>query len=54
VYLSNGDEIMIDYKSEGDALNDAFVTVQMFQKFLYFLHAEGMQKLSELLEIGRA
>ena len=37
-----------------DALNDAFVTAQMFQKFLYFLHAEGMQKLSELLEIGRA
>ncbi len=37
-----------------DALNDAFVTAQLFQRFLYFLHAEGMHTLNDLLDIGRA
>jgi len=37
-----------------DALNDAFVTAQLFQRFLYFLHAEGMHTLNELLKVGRA
>ncbi len=37
-----------------DALNDAFVTAQLFQRFLYFLHAESMHTLNDLLDIGRA
>lgn len=37
-----------------DALNDAFVTAQLFQRFLYFLHADGMHTLNDLLDIGRA
>ena len=37
-----------------NALNDAFVTAQLFQKFLYFLHEDGMETLKDLLEIGRA
>ncbi len=37
-----------------DALNDAFVTAQLFQRFLYFLYADGIHTLNELLDIGRA
>lgn len=37
-----------------DALNDAFITAQLFQRFLHFLHADGMHTLNELLNIGRA
>lgn len=37
-----------------NALNDAFITAQLFQKFLYFLHAEGMHTLNDLITIGRA
>jgi len=37
-----------------DALNDAFVTAQLFQRFLYFLRADGMHTLYDLLDIGRA
>ncbi len=37
-----------------DALNDAYITAQLFQKFLHFLHADGMHTLNELLDIGRA
>ncbi len=37
-----------------DALNDAYVTAQLFQRFLYFLHADGMHTLNDLLDIGRA
>ncbi len=37
-----------------DALNDAYVTAQLFQRFLHFLHADGMHTLNELLDIGRA
>ena len=37
-----------------NAMNDAFITAQLFQKFLYFLHAEGMHTLNDLLTIGRA
>ena len=37
-----------------NALNDAFVTAQLFQRFLYFLHADGMHTLNDLLDIGRA
>lgn len=37
-----------------NALNDAFITAQLFQRFLYFLHADGMHTLDELLDIGRA
>jgi DNA polymerase-3 subunit epsilon len=37
-----------------DALYDAFVTAQLFQRYLYFLHADGMHTLNDLLDIGRA
>ena len=37
-----------------DSLNDAYITAQLFQRFLFFLHSEGMEKLGELLDIGRA
>lgn len=37
-----------------NALNDAFITAQLFQKFLYFMRAEGMHTLNDLLTIGRA
>jgi DNA polymerase-3 subunit epsilon len=37
-----------------NALSDSFVTAQLFQKFLYFLHAEGMHGLNEVIKIGRA
>jgi hypothetical protein len=37
-----------------DALKDSFITAQLFQKFLYFLRAEGMNRLDDLLDIGRA
>jgi DNA polymerase-3 subunit epsilon len=37
-----------------DALNDAFVTAQLFQRFLHFLHADGMHTVNDLLDIGRA
>jgi DNA polymerase-3 subunit epsilon len=44
----------ITVEAAHDALGDAFITAQLFQRFLHFLHAEGMQKLSELSKIGRA
>lgn len=44
----------ITINSAHDALKDAFVTAQLFQRFLYFLHAEGMHTLNDLLDIGRA
>jgi len=37
-----------------NAMSDAYITAQLFQKFLFFLHTEGVQKLGELLTIGRA
>lgn len=37
-----------------NALSDAFITAQLFQQFMYFLHAEGMQTLNDLIDIGRA
>jgi DNA polymerase-3 subunit epsilon len=37
-----------------DALNDSFVTAQLFQRFLYFLQEEGVRTLDELLDIGKA
>lgn len=44
----------ITIETAHNALNDAFITAQLFQKFLYFLHAEGIQSLNELLTVGRA
>jgi DNA polymerase III epsilon subunit family exonuclease len=44
----------ITIDSAHNALNDAFVTAQLFQRFLYFLDAEGVQTVGELLDIGRA
>lgn len=37
-----------------NALNDSFITAQLFQRFLYFLQLEGMKNLNDLLDIGRA
>lgn len=37
-----------------NALIDAFITAQLFQRFLYFLNADGVHTLNELLDIGRA
>lgn len=37
-----------------DSLKDAFVTAQLFQKFLYFVQAEGVRTLDDLLDIGSA
>jgi len=37
-----------------NALNDAFITAQLLQKFLHFLKPEGVRTLNDLLDIGRA
>jgi len=37
-----------------NALNDAFITAQLFQKFLYFLHADGVYTLRDLMDVGSA
>jgi len=44
----------ITIDSAHNALNDAYITAQLFQKFLFFLHAEGMHTLNDLLTAGRA
>ncbi|UCH81626.1 MAG: 3'-5' exonuclease [Nitrospiraceae bacterium] len=37
-----------------NALNDAFITAQLLQKFLHFLRPEGIRTLNDLLDIARA
>jgi DNA polymerase-3 subunit epsilon len=37
-----------------NALHDSFITAQLFQKFLYFLRAEGLKSLGEIRDIGSA
>jgi DNA polymerase III epsilon subunit-like protein len=37
-----------------DALNDAFIAAQLFQRFLYFLESSGIVVLRDLIDIGRA
>jgi len=37
-----------------NSLEDAFVTAQLFQKFLYFVQAEGIRTLDDLFDIGSA
>ena len=37
-----------------NSLKDAFITAQLFQKFLYFVQAEGVRTLNDLFDIGRA
>ena len=37
-----------------NALNDAFMTAQLLQKFLHFLKPEGVRTLNDLLDIARA
>ena len=44
----------ITIDSAHNALNDAFITAQLFQRFLYFLQAEGIRTLDDLLDIGSA
>ncbi len=44
----------ITIDSTHNALNDAFITAQLFQRFLYFLKADGVLTLNELFDIGRA
>jgi DNA polymerase III epsilon subunit family exonuclease len=52
--FSIADRYGIPVDTAHDALNDAFITAQLLQRFLFFLDAEGIQKLNELQEIGRA
>ncbi len=40
--------------SAHNALNDAFITAQLLQKFLHFLQPEGIKTLHDLLDIARA
>jgi len=44
----------IEVDSFHNALNDAFITAQLFQRFKYFLDASGVDTLSELLDIAKA
>ena len=44
----------IPIDSAHNALSDAYITAQLFQKFLYFLHADGVETVDELFDIGRA
>jgi DNA polymerase-3 subunit epsilon len=37
-----------------NALYDAFITAQLFQRFLHFLEPHGIRTLNDLLDIGRA
>lgn len=37
-----------------NALYDAFITAQLFQRFLHFLEPHGINTLNDLLDIGRA
>jgi len=37
-----------------NALNDAYITAQLFQRFLYFMGSSGIRTLRELMDIGRA
>ncbi len=37
-----------------NALNDAFMTAQLLQKFLHFLKPEGLRTLNDLLDIAKA
>ena len=37
-----------------NALNDAFITAQLLQKFLHFASPEGIKTLNDLLDIARA
>jgi DNA polymerase-3 subunit epsilon len=44
----------ITIDSTHNALSDAFITAQLFQRFLYFLKADGVNTLNELFDIGKA
>ncbi len=44
----------IEVDTAHDALNDAFIAAQLFQRFLYFLEAGGIVELRDLIDIGRA
>lgn len=44
----------IAIESTHNALNDALMTALLFQRFIYFLCAEGINTLGELLDVGRA
>lgn len=43
----------VDVLTAHDALGDAYVTAQLFQRFLYFLKDAGVCCMSELQDIGR-
>lgn len=40
--------------SAHNALNDAFITAQLLQRFIYFFKSQGINTLRDLLDIGRA
>jgi DNA polymerase-3 subunit epsilon len=44
----------ITIDSTHNALGDAFITAQLFQRFLPFLYEEGITTLSDLLDVGKA
>lgn len=37
-----------------NALSDAFITAQLFQRFICFFESQGLRTLGDLLDIGRA
>jgi len=50
--IANRCGITID--STHNALNDAFITAQLFQRFIYYLEEGGIHSLKDLLDIGKA
>jgi DNA polymerase-3 subunit epsilon len=52
--FSIADRYGITIDSAHNALSDAFITAQLFQRFLYFLQADGVNTLNELFDIGKA
>jgi DNA polymerase-3 subunit epsilon len=44
----------ITVDSTHNALGDAFITAQLFQRFLPFLYEEGIKTLNDLLDVGKA
>lgn len=51
--FSLADRYGVDVRTAHDALGDAYVTAQLFQRFLHFLKDGGVCCLKELEDIGR-
>ncbi len=50
--LEMAKELDIPVSGLHNAIYDAFITAQIFQRFLYMLKAEGLKTIGELLKIG--